>query len=34
MANPVDFRSDGRRGKGKGVLWHGVKPQTAAIAVG
>ena len=23
MANPVDFRSDGRRGKGKGVLWHG-----------
>ena len=34
MANPVDLRSNGRRGKGKGVLWHGVKPQTAAIAVG
>ena len=33
-ANPVDLRSDGRRGKGKGVLWHGVTPHKAAIAVG
>ena len=34
MANPVDLRSNGRRGNGKGVLWHGVKPHTSAIAVG
>jgi hypothetical protein len=34
MANPVDLQSNGRRGKGKGMLWHEVKPHTAAIAVG